>query len=635
MLRRWYAKYFKSRFFARLMLLNTAIVLLMMAILVTLISRSVAAQNSEKELSFNTQILESVSKYYEQKLSVVRQMIEQIYYDPASYDFIFALLEQQDTGSYEYRSNRAKLETYLNSNFTRDKDITNIAIYSRLNDESFLFSTNLWRIQDEKYFKTLDWFKDFNNDLYGLRLTPAYEDSFALSGSRWIYTIGSNLKSQDITANTGVLLVNFDASSIENAYQPYKERVKGNVLIVDRDGKPIYDSKGAYAPLGDELRQRILSVGAGTTSMTVGSRIVNVLPSEGGTYVVGIIEQSEMYREVNALKRSIFLLGLLCAALTIALNGAGMSVFTKRVRRIVRAIGHPPEGILQQKARLEVSDDEIGQLAFRFNVMQDKLTDYINEVYIADIRYKNAALAALQAQINPHFLSNTLEAIRMKAVREGNEDVADMIYILSFLLRTSLKQDPWVTVREEISYCELYLQLFTLRHPNKLRIEIDVDPELEPYAIGKLTLQPIVENSVQHGVDFKHGDNAIRIRGRLRDGVAVIEIADNGRGMAPEALERIRERLMGETNRTGGAGAGGAERPGSGAAGGTSGAGAARDRGGDRGIGLPNVHERIQLQFGEPYGLEVSSDERGTVVTIAWPARRLEEMANVQSASGR
>ncbi|THF75248.1 sensor histidine kinase [Cohnella fermenti] len=619
MLRKGYVKYIKSRFFARLLLLNTAIVLLMMAILVTLITRSVADQNSEKELSFNTQILESVSKYYEQKLDVVRQMIEQIYYDPASYGYIFALMEQPDTESYEYRTNRVKLETYLNSNFTRDKDITNIAIYSKLNDEAFLISTNLWRIRDEKYFKTLDWFKDFNNELYGLRLTPAYVDNLTPGEQRWIYTIGSNLKSQDITANTGVLLVNFDAASIENAYLPYKNRVKGNILIVSADGQPIYDSKGVYAPVDEPLRQRITDAGsgdgsAGTVSTTVGSRIVNVLPTGDGVYVVGLIEKAEMFREVNELKRYLFLLGLACAGLTIALNGAAMSVFTQKVRRIIRAIAHPPEGFLTQRTRLEVSDDEIGQLAFRFNVLQDKLTDYVNEVYIADIRYKNAALAALQAQINPHFLSNTLEAIRMKAVREGNEDVGEMIYILSFLLRTSLKQQPWVSVREEISYCELYLQLFTLRYPDKLRIEIDVDPELEPMAIGKLTLQPIVENSVQHGVNFKQGKNTIRITGRRRGDDAVIEITDNGSGIKPEELARLRARLAGTPEP---ADDEGAAEP------------ASSDRAGHSGIGLLNVHERLKLQFGERYGLEVDSGEAGTTVRIRWPARRLEEMDHV------
>jgi two-component system sensor histidine kinase YesM len=602
MLKLWYSKYFRSRFFSRILIVNTAIVLLMMTVLVSLISHQVAAQISEKELNFNTQILESVSKYYDQKLKVVRQMIEQIYYDPDSYDYVFELLEPHNTDSYDYKTNRTKLESYLDSSFTRDADITNIAIYSNLNDESYLYSTNLWRIKDEKYFKTLDWFTGFNNELYGLRLTPAYQDTFTMSNSRWIFTIGSNLKSKNITSNSGILLVNFDAASIGNAYQPYKNRVKGKILIIDREGKLIYDSKGEYEALDSGLQQRILGAGGKTVSLTDGSLIVNILPGNDGTSIVGVIEKTEMYHEVNQLKRNIYLLGVLCTVLMIVLNGMGMNVFSKKVKRIIRAISHPPVGLLQQKLRLDVSHDEIGQIAFRFNLMQDKLMHYINEVYISDIKYKNAALAALQAQINPHFLSNTLEAIRMKAVKEGNEDVADMIYILSFLLRTSLKHDVWVSIREEISYCELYLQLFTLRYPNKLNIEIAIDKDIEPLAIGKLTLQPIVENSIQHGVDLQREGNTIKIRGWQDGGDIHISVEDNGKGLSSNELTAMRAKLAGEI---------------------VEGVG--------EGIGLLNVHERLRLQFGEPYGLHIDSGEYGTKVTISLPSHRIEVITNVQS----
>lgn len=595
MLKFWYAKYFRSRFFSRILVVNTVIVLLMMMILVLLISRSVAKQNSEKELTFNTQILESVGKYYGQKLDVVRQMIEQIYYDPGSYSYIFDLMERQDVDSYEYKSNQTRLEGYLDSSFTRDADITNIAVYSNLNDESFLYSTNMWRIPDKKYFKALDWFKDFDQSLYGLRVTPAYQDTFSMSNDRWIFTIGSNLKTRQLTKNTGVLLVNFDASSIGNAFQPYKDRVKGNILILDRDGKSIYDSKGEYRTLDEDLKARILTSGNRKVSLTEGDRIVNILPAANDSYIVGIIDKREMFLEVNRLKRTIYSLGLLCAILTIFLNGIGMSVFSQKVKRIIRAIGHPPEGLLQQKQRLDVSDDEFGQIAFRFNLMQDKLRDYIDKVYIADIKYKNAALAALQAQINPHFLSNTLEAIRMKAVKEGNEDVSEMIYILSFLLRTSLKHEMWVSLREEISYCELYLQLFAFRYPNKLRVDIAIDKEIESVSIGKLTLQPLVENSIHHGVDFQRKDNVIRIRGYLEGDTVRIRIEDNGKGISPEKLDALKAKLSGDSS------------------------------GESESIGLLNVHERIRLQFGDAYGLEIDSGEGGTIVTISFPTRRMEQ----------
>ena len=138
-----FIKYYRSKFFTKILIANTMIILTILIILVVIISQNVSNQIMKKELSFNTQILESVNKYYEDKLSVVRQMIEQIYYDADSYNYIFELLEKNDKLSERYLSNYAKMETFLNSNFTRDNDITNIAVYSKTNDESFLNRSKL------------------------------------------------------------------------------------------------------------------------------------------------------------------------------------------------------------------------------------------------------------------------------------------------------------------------------------------------------------------------------------------------------------------------------------------------------------------------------------------------------------
>ncbi|CAK4851628.1 unnamed protein product [Aphanomyces euteiches] len=272
-----------------------------------------------------------------------------------------------------------------------------------------------------------------------------------------------------------------------------------------------------------------------------------------------------------------------------------MSVFSKKVRRIIVAIQNLPQGNLQHKINLGTSEDEIGQIAFRLNLMQDKMVQYINDVYVSEIKYKNAALVALQAQINPHFLSNTLEAIRMKAVKEGNEDVAEMIYILSFLLRTSLKSEKLVTIKEEAAYCELYLQLFSLRYQNKLTVQLKIDPEVEQFSIGKLTLQPLVENSILHGIDLTSSENAIHITAGMEDGLIVIRIMDNGKGLTANKLGELKEKLNNyqlENN--------------------------------EDSIGLLNVHERIRLLFGEPYGLDIYGDHTGMEVRITIPARRIE-----------
>jgi two-component system sensor histidine kinase YesM len=248
----------------------------------------------------------------------------------------------------------------------------------------------------------------------------------------------------------------------------------------------------------------------------------------------------------------------------------------------------------------------MGQIAFRFNIMQARLVQYINDVYITEIKYKNAAFTALQSQINPHFLSNTLEAIRMKAVTEGNEEVADMVYILSTLFRSTLKTDKIVKIKDEINHCELYLKLFSYRYRDKLQVIIDVDKKILNEWTGKLLLQPIVENSIFHGFDSTRNDNRIQILGERIEDEIVFLIEDNGKGISAEKLTIIEHKLQQFGN---------AES--------------------EESIGLINVHERIKFMFGEKYGLDLTSEQGvGTKVMIRIPLLKKEEIRIVQDPAG-
>ncbi|MDT2237568.1 histidine kinase [Paenibacillus larvae] len=136
---------------------------------------------------------------------------------------------------------------------------------------------------------------------------------------------------------------------------------------------------------------------------------------------------------------------------------------------------------------------------------------YIDRVYRSELKQKDTELIAFQSQINPHFLYNTLEAIRMRALSQGARDVGDMIYILATLFRNSVKKKTIVTMEDEIQHCKIYLDLFRIRYQNRLDYDIDIPDELLQYRLIKLLIQPAIENYVVHGFLPERDDNLIRI----------------------------------------------------------------------------------------------------------------------------
>jgi len=223
--------------------------------------------------------------------------------------------------------------------------------------------------------------------------------------------------------------------------------------------------------------------------------------------------------------------------------------------------------------------------------MIDKL---VNTIYVTQIRKREAELHALQAQINPHFIYNTLESIRFVAKSNGDELTAEMAFVLGKLLRYSINiKNKIVTVNDEIMHLKNYLLLQNYRFDNRFTMVINIEKDLLEYKMIKLIFQPIVENSIYHGLEMKDEDGIIRLTGFRRQDMLVFDIEDNGCGMTEEQLEQLNERVNDFTtfDQTEGS------------------------------IGLKNINERIKLQYGNSSGITVLSRlGHGTTVRILLPA---------------
>ena len=263
------------------------------------------------------------------------------------------------------------------------------------------------------------------------------------------------------------------------------------------------------------------------------------------------------------------------------------SNYQKQVVDLVDSIEVIAQG--EEGLRIDTSekDQELLLIAETTNDMLDRLEKNIHEIYQLELSQKDANMRALQAQINPHFMYNTLEFLRMYAVMESQDELADIIYEFSSLLRNNISDERETTLKQELEFCRKYSYLCMVRYPKSIAYGFKISPELEEMRIPKFTLQPLVENYFAHGVDHRRTDNVISIKALKGQGFVEILVEDNGRGMTAEKLASLQEKLAQRSFEH-----------------------EASYSGERQSIGIVNVHERFVLYFGDRYQISVESAEQ-------------------------
>ena len=260
------------------------------------------------------------------------------------------------------------------------------------------------------------------------------------------------------------------------------------------------------------------------------------------------------------------------------------SKYQTQVVDLVETIHDIAQGEQGKRIDLTKKDQELLLIAETTNDMLDRLERNIHDIYQLELSQKDAHMRALQAQINPHFMYNTLEFLRMYAVMENQNELADIIYEFSSLLRNNISDERETTLKQEVEFCRKYSYLCMVRYPKSIAYGFKIDPGLEEMRIPKFTLQPLVENYFAHGVDHRRTDNVISIKALKKEGYVEILVTDNGRGMPADKLAEIQDKLAQRTFEH------------------------TVDYSGKRqSIGIVNVHERFVLYFGDRYDINVES----------------------------
>ncbi|EFM10501.1 multi-sensor signal transduction histidine kinase [Paenibacillus curdlanolyticus YK9] len=407
-----------------------------------------------------------------------------------------------------------------------------------------------------------------------------------------------------------VLLVDINFKKINQLSSRISLGKKGYVYIIDEGAGNIVfhpQQQLIYMGLRNESVEQALTSVASYTDESDGVKRLNTVKSVQniGWKVVGVSYLDEIMttrQEVNQYMVRVVAVVLIMAILISMLLAA---MLTRPIRRMGVTMKAVERGDFEVELPIQ-GPLEVVQLSSRFNLMLDKIRQLMKQIVFEQESKRKYELEALQAQINPHFLYNTLNSVVRMVGMSKNEDVITMITSLSKLFRISLsKGKTTILVREELEHARHYLTIQQMRFKRKFEFTIEADEEALSCQTLKLVLQPLIENAIVHGIEYMVDEGLIQIRATVEDGLLVLAVADNGIGMSPQKLASILDRTDLNAAR--------AEA-------------SPLETSAGSGVAVHNVHDRIQLYYGAQYGLAYESEqEEGTTVRISMPIVREQE----------
>lgn len=322
-----------------------------------------------------------------------------------------------------------------------------------------------------------------------------------------------------------------------------------------------------------------------------------------GWRIVSIIRVAELTSDMNSIRNTSIIAGI---GIILSMLVMGYLFFNSLSRPVIGLVTDMKKiGERDMGFRVKVrSTNEVGLLANDINNMIDKMEDMTKNIlntqarlYESELSKKQAEFSALQSQINPHFLNNTLSCISSIGLENGNKEIAQIISYMSNIFLYSIKMDELVLIGEELQCIESYMNIISIRYENKFLMEVKVDEKLLEMKTPKMILQPIVENAVYHGLESMDEGGKLCVCGNIDvNGDVCFKIYDSGKGIAKNKLESIKEKLNMEYS----------ER--------------VKNSFIGKSIGLSNINNRIKLMFGDDYGIEIESEiGYGTTVMVKIP----------------
>ena len=458
---------------------------------------------------------------------------------------------------------------------------------------------NPWTSIEEK-----DWFSGAVEAFDRTVVSTSYVQNLIKDHYSWVVSLSRAILSFEDRSIIGVLLVDLKFNRIKELCQSLVIGRKGYNFILDRQGNYIFHptQQLVYSNIKKEPVKEILNLmeNPETNSFQRDERYYLVETSGlTGWSVVNVTHDSDIVTEWKSVQLIYALIGLILFMIVGLATNRISSGITKPVRKLQQIMKSVETGEFRQVGTLRATD-EIRELAREYDLMVSRIRELMEANTREQELKRKSDLKALQAQINPHFLYNTLDSIIWMGEMGQSEKVVQMTSALSKLFRISIsKGRELIPIRDEMEHVQSYLTIQEMRYKDKFTYEMDIDPDLYDMITLKITLQPLVENAIYHGIKEVDYQGSIRISGWQDEDNMILEVKDNGQGMSKAELD---EMIMGLDTPL-------EKRP----------------RLSRQGMGVRNVHERIRLYFGGQYGLTCnSSPGEGTCIRVTLPASSLE-----------
>ncbi|MGG6313200.1 cache domain-containing sensor histidine kinase [Paenibacillus macerans] len=580
----------------KLILLFTTIIILVVGLLTVISYQMIQRESVSHSIASTTNNLKLVN----QKLEDYLNGIEQLSLPQIRYEEILQAVVNEET---DY-SSKMYLEDYLRELFYSRNDLESIYLYLIDQQKYYSITREAYnitvRVSYQEGIPDQPWYKQAmdspHNRSYQSFIVPGAKSGYAMSEEPSFMGYHRVLRS----------LVTRDPKAVVSFY--LKPTVKDQILkdipfedgehllYLDPDNMPFHADEPAFlqqvqqAPwfsrLGEDAAMKPLTWTGETGNKYL---IVYNVEANDGWKLVKPMPYSNIYAAATATRNLGYLIGLVFLLIAVILVTLISNKITSPLKDLSLQMRRFSEGTFDAEIPVK-GRDEIAYLSRHFNRMVRRTNDLINERYKMKLVEKSAILKALEAEINPHFLYNALQAISTKALKSGDDEVADMVNALALTLRYCISGKDIVNARDELRHIEHYLALQKARFGSRLQVTVEWEESLKELQIPKLSIQSLVENSIKHGLEKVSSGIAIVIRAELDASHAVISVQDNGPGISPDRMELIERSFLTEWEEQG-----------------------------TENIGLKNLYTRLKLLYGEFADLEIRSDERGTEMRMLIP----------------
>ena len=587
---------FTQKIFNKLFLASSITIILTIIVLIVTITNYYSEVIIQKEVNVNTRTMERVEDYFSAKDADINRSKRDFYVKGEVIDDMSFALQNGYAKYLEYRLDKFSegksfvpnnIDTYFNAYFGQDSDINAISLRS-LETPS---------VEYLLIFQNLRWNKSIIDSPRHLGSLYLSEEIPNLGGDgiprgrqlRDTFTKQIVVNNPVTLKKIGEITIFYSTNRLDKMVKK-RDGVPASFFIMDAEGKIIYSVNKGDVPL-DMIKQIKPETNEKKIKWQNDHFYISTIANQGDYTYVSVIPDRG-WQKLTIVRGTMWGVIIFFIIISILISYSFTRNYSRRINKIVSIIRQVENGNLDARIPESKHEDELSRIAVNINSMLDELNNNIEQFYLLNLKQQQAELKALQAQIDPHFLFNTLEAIRMVAVVEGSKTSSKMIFHLSKLFRYSLESKDTVPLYTEIEYVNQYLKLMQFKFPNKLQVDIHIPSEVEQTPVQKLILQPIIENYFVHGFRKDRSENELQIRATQLGETLEITVEDNGKGITEEDLAMIVQHLNCED--------------------------------GDEmdSIGLRNIHQRLKLKFGNAFGISVKSiKDKGTIVTLSIPVR--------------